>query len=334
MEFRKKARKGSGLSTIADVAQLAGVSAITVSRYLNTSSMVSAATAEKIQKAIEVSGYVPNLLAGSLASVKNKLIAAVVPTISNAIFLETIQSLDHELSQFGYQLMLGQSDYLSSREDELISAIIGRRPAGIFLIGASHTAVARKQLKASGIPVVQAWDLTHNPIDCAIGFSHEKAGLEVAQYFKSKGMTHVAILTAVDDRAKSRCNGFLSVYQDAQVLEVSPPTSVEAGRLLMRRLNASAQKVDAIFCSSDLLALGVLIEARLLGIAIPQDLAVMGFADLNFSKDLEPALTTVRIDGSKIGKLAAEYLMHETISGNRNNTVIDVGFSIIKRVTS
>ena len=330
----KRSRKGTGQVTLAEVAKLASVSTITVSRVLNTPDIVTEETRLAVQKAINKTGYVPNLLAGGLASAKSRLIAAVVPTISGPVFLETIQSLTESLAAAGYQLMIGQTGYDEGREETLISAIIGRRPDGIFLTGVMHSADSRKRLKASGIPIVEAWDLTDKPIDQVIGFSHEAVGVEMAQFLKKKGKKSIAIITATDNRAQTRRDSFCKALGNkVSVVNVEPPTTIEAGREGLRKLLKDGQKVDAIFCSSDMLALGVLIEAQARGIQVPKDLGVVGFSDLSSSKDLEPALSSVRIDGTLIGRLAAEYFITGTIDSKKSAKVIDLGFSIVNRAS-
>ncbi len=159
----RRARRGSGRITLADVAKLAGVSAITASRALNTPDQVSPDTLQRIREAVERTGYVPNMLAGGLASARSRLVAAVVPTVAGPVFLETIQALTDALAESGYQLMLGQGGYANSREDALLDAIIGRRPDGIVLTGIMHSAEGRRRLLAAGIPVVETWDLTPDP---------------------------------------------------------------------------------------------------------------------------------------------------------------------------
>src|SRR5450830_1803591 len=141
----EKGRKGAGL-TLRDVAKLAGVAPITASRALNTPDAVSETVLKKVREAVERTGYVPNLLAGGLASKKSRLVAAVVPTIVEPIFLETVQSLTESLAAAGYQLMLGQSGYENSREDALLEAIIGRRPDGVVLTGIMRSPESRKRL--------------------------------------------------------------------------------------------------------------------------------------------------------------------------------------------
>src|SRR5712664_365459 len=105
----RRGRRGSGGLTLTDVARLAGVSPITVSRALNTPEQLTAETLARVQEAVARTGYVPNRLAGGLASSKSRLVAALVPTIASPVFLETIESLTETLDEAGYQLMLGQS---------------------------------------------------------------------------------------------------------------------------------------------------------------------------------------------------------------------------------
>src|SRR6188768_1759662 len=142
----RRARRGSGAVTLHDVAKLAGVAPITASRALNSPDQVSDEVRRKVAEAIARTGYVPNILAGGLASSRSRLVAAVVPTISGPVFLETVQSLTGALAESGYQLMLGQSGYAGDREDALLEAIIGRRPHGIVLTGITHSAAGRRLL--------------------------------------------------------------------------------------------------------------------------------------------------------------------------------------------
>ena len=194
--------------TLADVAKVAGVSAITASRALNTPNRVSQGAQKRVRDAVERTGYVPNMVAGGLASSRSRLVAALVPTIAGPVFLETVQALTEALAESGYQLMLGQSGYGGAREDALLDAIIGRRPDGIVLTGIMHSAEGRRRLLAAGIPVVETWDLTPTPIDMLVGFSHEKVGHAVAEYLFAQGRRKLAIVTADDHRAGLRRKGF------------------------------------------------------------------------------------------------------------------------------
>ena len=333
---RRAARRGTGDTTLNDVAKLAGVSAITVSRALKTPSIVAPETLARIQDAVSRTGYVPNLVAGGLASNRSGLVAALVPTIAGSVFLETVQALTDAFDEAGCQLMLGQSGYTGFREDALINAIVGRRPDGIVLTGIMHSLEGRKRLLASGIPVVETWDLTPTPIDMLVGFSHEKVGREVADFLYEKGYRRPAIVTANDYRAGLRRSGFeqrMQVLGAAQIpVHVVPaPTTLREGREGLAALVAQAPEIDVVFCSSDVLAHGVVTEAQARGINVPRDIAVMGFGDLSFASYVHPALTTVRIDGGAIGRQAAQFIMDRIEGRDVGERVRDIGFSIVSR---
>src|SRR5450830_2103655 len=207
LEKVRKGRKGAGL-TLRDVAKLAGVAPITASRALNTPDAVSETVLRRVREAVERTGYVPNLLAGGLASRRSRLVAAVVPTVSGSVFLETVEALTDTLAAAGYQMMLGQSGYAGSREDALLETIIARRPDGVILTGIMHSQLARRRLAASGLPVVETWDLSPNPLDMLVGFSHEQLGAAVAHFLHRRGRRCVAAITADDERARRRHGAF------------------------------------------------------------------------------------------------------------------------------
>ena len=332
----KRSRRGSGAVTLHDVAKLAGVAPITASRALNTPGLVSPEVLRKVGDAVTRTGYVPNLLAGGLASTRSRLVAAVVPTISGPVFLETVQSLTEALAESGYQLMLGQAGYGGGREDALLEAIIGRRPDGIVLTGILHSAEGRRRLLASGIPVVETWDLTPTPIDMLVGFSHVEVGRAVAAYLHAKGRERLAVVAGDDERATRRSQAFCAAakvlgLREPRVISVQAPTTLKAGRSGLAALRRDAGDTDAVFCSSDLLALGVLTEARVQGWTVPEQLAVIGFGDLEFAADLDPALSTVRINGGAIGRQAARFIVDRVEGRETLERVVDIGFSMVQR---
>ena len=335
----KRSRRRSGAVTLHDVARLAEVAPITASRALNTPDRVSPEVLQRVTDAVRRTGYVPNLLAGGLASTRSRLVAAVVPTIAGPVFLQTIQSLTAALEAHGYQLMLGQTGYVDSREDALLEAIIGRRPDGIVLTGIMHSAHGRQRLLAAGIPVVETWDLTPTPIDMLVGFSHEKVGAAIARFLHGKGYRHPAVVTGDDQRARLRCGSFIEAMaglgvNSVPVHTVAAPTTLGSGRGALAQLLAADPAVDAVFCSSDLLALGVLTEVQARGLDVPTQLAVMGFGDLEFAADLHPALTTVRIDSRAIGQQAARFIVERAEGRAVAEPVVDLGFSIVERASA
>ncbi len=337
----RRSRRSGGGFTLRDVAKLANVAPITASRALNTPDAVSAPILARVREAVERTGYVPNLLAGGLASKKSRLVAAVVPTITGSVFLEMVQSLTEALATSGYQLMLGQAGYQNSREDALLEAIIGRRPDGVVLTGIMRSAQGRRRLLASGIPVVETWDLTPTPIDMLVGFSHEEIGRSVAQFLHQRGKRQVATISANDERAVRRNKAFsdaaigLGMASAASTsiptCIVPAPTTLGSGRSGLRELLAADPGIDAVFCSSDMMALGVIMEAQAQGITIPDRLAVVGLGDQGFSRDVHPALTSVRIDGTTIGKTAAGLIIARAEGQLVAERVRDIGFTIVER---
>jgi len=207
------------------------------------------------------------------------------------------------------------------------------------LTGVMQPGKGRTRLMASGIPVVETWDLTPTPIDMLIGFSHTDIGLAVAKYLLVKGRKQFAIIRAEDERADRRTMAFDAAIAEVglpkpYVVNVGDQRSIRSGRDAMFKVLKNAPQTDAIFCSSDLLALGALTEARAQKIEVPKQIAIVGFGDIPFVADMLPALTTVRINGGRIGQLAAQYLMDRAEGREVSNPLINVGFSIIERDTA
>ena len=318
--------------TLHDVAREAGVSLITASRALSNPGVVSGKTLERVRDAVARTGYIPNLLAGGLKSKRSMTIAGLVPIISVPQFLPTIRTLTETLDAAGYQLILGQSGYDYSREERLIDTMLARRPDGIVVAGLVRSEQTRERLRRLAIPVIETWDLSDRPIDVVVGFSHLKVGSAVAGYFLSRGWERVAVATGDDQRAMQRLEGFRAAFgRDVPVAKVPAPSNLAVGRRALAELLEREPKLQAISCSSDGLAQGVLVEAASRGLRVPEDLAVCGFGDADFAAHLLPSLTTVHVDGAEIGRRAAQ-LMLERCSGNAiEQPVVDLGFRIVER---
>jgi len=336
---RRASSRATASVTLGDVAQLAGVSPMTVSRALNRPELVTPDTLERVHRVIERTGYVPNLLAGGLASSRSRLVAAIVPSITNGIFVETVQALTDRLWQAGYQLMLGLSGYPATREDALLSAVLSRRPDGVCLTGINHSPETRKRLLAARIPIVETWDLTPTPIDMLVGFSHEKVGEAVARHLLDKGHRRFGLISADDERASARRRGFVAELAragltDVETVVVPAPSTLALGRQAMGTMLDRRARPQVVFCGSDTLAHGVLEEARSRHIDVPGAIALMGFGGLEFTHHTSPPLSTVDVDRSAIGRLAAEVILARISGQSLSDKVIDVGFRIVDRGTT
>nr|WP_275425854.1 LacI family DNA-binding transcriptional regulator [Rhodoferax koreense] len=321
--------------TVHDVARLAGVSTMTVSRAINTPDKVSPLTLQKVKQVVAQIGYVPNAMASGLRLSRAKLVAAVLPTLTGPVFQETVRSLASALDQAGYQLMIGQTGYETSREDALLDAVIRRRPDGIVLVGILHSVEGRRQLLSSGIPVVETWDLTPTPIDMLVGFSHERIGESVCRFLAGKGYRRPVLLTASDPRAQRRLEGFRraagTLGLEVPAVVVDAPTTLASGRSAIAETLALYPQTDAVFCSSDMLALGVLIELNARGLVVPRDMGVVGLGDIEFARSLDPPLTTVKIDGVRMGELAAQLIVSRSQGVRIDQHIVDIGFEIVER---
>jgi LacI family gluconate utilization system Gnt-I transcriptional repressor len=335
----KRSRRGGGGVTLRELAEIVGVTKVTVSRALNSPGLVSPETLRRVQEAVRETGYVPNLVAGSLASNRSKLIVALVPSVSGSVFAETLESMRQALEQAGYQLLIGQTGYEESHEDALLDAVIGRRPAGIVLTGVVHSETSRLRLAGAGIPVVETWDLTASPIDMLVGFSHAQVGATAARYLHSRGARHAVVITPNDRRALTRSQAFVDtmsalIQRPIPVYPFASPTHLGNGREALARVLAEHPDTDSIFCGADSLALGVLMEANARQLKVPEQLKVLGYGDVNFAACTTPPLSTMRISGTQIGKTAASMLMQRIEQADVMPATVDVGFELIERAST
>lgn len=325
---------------ITDVAAAAGVAPMTVSRVINTPDRVSPETTARVREAIDRLGYVPNLIAGGLSSRKSRMVAAIVPTIAHPMFASVVQSFSDSMRHAGYQVMLSICGYGDTDDESLFRALLGRRPDALLITGSGYSPTAWQMLIEAHIPVVEIWDVSNRPIDMMIGFDHAQVGAEVAAFFLAKGHERFAVLTARDSRALTRARGFTDAVTKAGgtvVLDqqMPAPSTIGAGREGLRALIPFLDQRCALLCSSDLMAFGVVTEARVQGVPVPEHLAVCGFGNFELSAMNEPPITTVSLEGVSTGRSAAAFLLRR-LAGEapRDADRVQVPFGIIERATT
>ncbi|TNF17966.1 MAG: LacI family DNA-binding transcriptional regulator [Rhodobacteraceae bacterium] len=325
---------------MAAVGRIAGVSQVTVSRALSDPSKVSPETLRRIRDAIEATGFVPNAIAGALASQRSNLVTALIPSIINITYSAFIRTFSQRMREAGYQILLSETGFDPAEEESVIAAHLSRRPDAMLLTGIHHSARAKRQLLGAGIPVVEVWDITDTPIDLCVGFSHPEAARAVADHLVARGHRAAATVTASDERAGRRRDAFAARFtaltgHPVPDHDTRGPASIGAGRAgLAALLDNEAFRAGVVFCSSDLLAHGIMIEARARGLRVPRDIAVMGFGDQDFARVLDPPLTTVRIDRDRLGQVAADALLGRIACREDGQAISDIGFRIIDRGTA
>lgn len=321
--------------TLDDVARAAGLSSMTVSRALNTPDQVRPETVKKVLAAVKATGYIPNALAGGLASRRSKLVAVLVPHINDPLFADTLQAMGETLSQRGYQMLLCSAGYTPQTETELVSTLMSRRPDGIVLTGIHHSNDLKKIIFNASVPVVETWDITPTPIDMLVGFSHEKAGQATAEYLLDKGYRRPGLVWTRERAAAQRKAGLCEALArhgitDAPCVELELPARFADGRAGAARLLETAEP-DVIISGSDTLAQGAISELQARGLRVPQDVAVTGFGDLDFAAANVPSITTIALDRHAIGARAATLLANRIEGRSDGEQIIDIGFHLTER---
>lgn len=331
MAIRKKR-----IPKLEDVAERAGVSSATVSRFYNDPAVVAPTTAERIRTAIAETGYVPDLIAGGLASRRSRLVAVLVPEIAHSIFNDTIEEMVSELSRDGLIVMLGLTGADDSGMPALINAALARRAEGVILSGIVATEEMRQQLQGRSATVIETWGLPDKPIDVAVGFSHTAVGVDVARFLAARGYRRPHLVVGNGPRARMRGDAFLREWSQTGLAaptqsSVEIPTHFGHARMVWRHAMDQQPHPDVIVCGSDLLAQGLIVEAYAAGKRVPHDVAIIGFGNLSIASEMRPTITSVDLDGARIGREAVAVLRRRAAGEKVTERIIDIGFRVIAR---
>lgn len=343
MSSHQNTQRSTKRLTMTDVAKICGVSASTVSLYLRRPEEVSETLGRRIQGTIDTLGYVPNIMAGALAASKSRVIGVVVPSMVNSMFASTVSCMQMALSHQGYQLLLGHSEYSQDQEESLVRTFMSWSPSAMVLTGLQHTRETRRILANSTIPVIEMWELGSNGLDTMVGFSHEDVGRAQARHLLDTGCRRLAFIGArlrVDNRAQLRAEGVRAVCRerlddDCPIIDIGTCTGrmAEAARNAFVNLLAEHPDVDGIVFSNDVLALGAISQAQAQGIRIPDDVALIGFGDMDLSNCCVPTLSTVCPPREEIGERVATSLL-ERFQGKGGEQCVDIGFELLVRESS
>ncbi|VWD15651.1 LacI family transcription regulator [Burkholderia lata] len=302
---------------MSDVARLAGVSKMTVSRVLAGHS-VAAETRARVCQAIDQLGYVADAAAGALSSGRSEFVAVLVPSLSSSNFSDTVRGLTDALEPHGLQLLLGDTDYDLEREERLVRSMLRHQPRCIALTGAQHTDATRKVLARSAIPVVEMWDLPTHPIDTAVGFSNVRAARAMVRHLAERGYQRIGFLggaSELDRRGLDRLKGYQAEIKALRLCEPrvvrlgESPITMNHGGPAMAALLEQWPDTDAVMCVSDMSAFGAIMECHRRGLSVPADIAVAGFGNFEVAACCHPAITTVSVDAYGIGLRTGEALL-------------------------
>lgn len=305
---------------IEHVAREAGVSPATVSRVLNHPSIVRAELRDKVTRAIASLSYTRDSAGRALKSGRMRTIGAIVPTLGLSIFADGVEALQDRLSENGYTLLIGNSQYDARRELQEMQSLLERGIDGVALVGGSHSSELRTLIRQAGVPVITTYVSKAQGGIPAIGIDNEAATRELTRYLI--GLGHVAFGTVANvppsnDRSRARLDGILRTLSQAGI-DLKPTQIIKAdhslaqGRSAFRQLMADHPDTTAVICTTDTLAIGAMAEARKLGFDVPRTLSITGFDDIELAAQVDPPLTTISVPAAEIGRGAADYLINAT----------------------
>ena len=302
--------------TLRDVSEASGVSEMTVSRVLRAHGDVSQMTREKVLLAAKELGYVPNKIAGALASQRVNLVAVIIPSMSNMVFPEVMMGINDILEETDLQPVVGITDYLPDKEEKVLFQMLSWRPSGVIIAGLEHSDASRKMLKASGIPVIEIMDIDGTPIDCAVGISHRRAGRKMGEAIIQSGYKKIGFMGTkmpLDHRARKRFEGFTESLAKAGI-EItdhefySGGSALVKGRDMTRDMLERSPDLDFLYYSNDMISAGGLLYLLEQGIDIPNKIGLAGFNGVELLQGLPVELATMDACRKEIGQAAAKII--------------------------
>ena len=309
--------------TLRDVSEASGVSEMTVSRVLRNRGDVSDATREKVLTAARELGYVPNKIAGALASQRVNLVAVIIPSMSNMVFPEVMTGISEVLDETDLQPVVGITGYQREKEEKVLYEMLSWRPSGVIIAGLEHSEASRAMLQAAGIPVVEIMDVDGTPVDSVVGISHRLAGQKMAQAILKAGYKQIAFLgtkMSLDHRARKRFEGFTETLAKAGVEIVdkefySGGSALVKGREMTEAIMNRNEEIDFLYYSNDLIAAGGLLYLLEQGVDVPGQIGMAGFNGLNLLKGLPKELASMDACRHEIGRAAAQVIV-DRVNGN------------------
>jgi len=319
------ARSDNRPLTLRDVSEASGVSEMTVSRVLRNRGDVSAATRERVLEKAKELGYVPNKIAGALASQRVNLVAVIIPSMSNMVFPEVMTGISQALDDTPLQPVVGLTDYSREKEEKVLYEMLSWRPSGVIIAGLEHSEASQAMLKASGIPVVEIMDVDGTPVDSVVGISHRRAGQKMAEAILKGGYQNIGFLGTKmprDHRARKRFEGFTEALakKGVEIMDrefYSGGSALAKGREMTQAMLAREPELDFLYYSNDLIGAGGLLYLLEQGVDIPGRMGLAGFNGVSLLKGLPRELATMDACRKEIGIKAAEIIARRVENPDR-----------------
>ena len=316
-------------ATMKDVAEHAGVSTATVSRALMNPEKVSAATRQKVEQAVLAVGYSPHALARSSKRNESRTILVIVPDICDPFFAEVIQGVERTAAEHGYLVLLGDCAQQQQQEKTFVNLIITKQIDGMLLLGSNVPFDASKEEQKNLPPMVMANEFAPELELPTVHIDNLTAAFEAVLYLHELGHHRIACIAWPESMplSKYRLRGYIQALRRCGIAEEKSfiergDFTYEAGAQAMLALMSLPQPPTAIFCHSDVMAIGALSQAKRMGLRVPDDVSLVGFDDIKLAQYCDPPLTTVSQPRYQIGREAMLLLLEQlhsrsVVSGSR-----------------
>jgi LacI family transcriptional regulator len=307
--------------TIADVATRARVSKTTVSHVLSGKRPVASGTRRRVETAIEELGYRPDGLARSLRTRRSHMVALVIPDITNPFYPVLARGLEDGMEGGGYRTLICNTDGDIGLEEEFLGEVIDRRVDGIVIDSFTMKFERIAGRVPNGLSVVRVGTTAiDDPGFDAVHANDRRGAVDAVRHLIGRGCRRIAMIQGPAGAGGKRNEGYLQALQEAGIphdpeLVVSGEWTRPGGELAALQLFDLADPPTGIFCANDLMALGVLDAAREAGVRIPEDVALVGFDDIEAAELVTPALTTVSNPAYETGLMAGVLLL-ERMTGS------------------
>ncbi|WP_258359280.1 LacI family DNA-binding transcriptional regulator [Moorella sulfitireducens] len=300
---------------IKEVAERAGVSPSTVSRALSGRVVVSPETKEKVLQAVRELNYQPNVLAKGLKEGRTKTIGLIIPNVRNLVFPAAIKGITDVAKKHGYTVILCNTDEDIETEKAHVENLRKRLVDGLIFSTATAASTHILELKEQGFPVVLMIRHLENKVDAVI-VDNFKGGYEATKFLIERGYRHIAFIngTLGLDLYRQRFAGYKAALAEAGIaynedIVIHGTHDWEDGYRAILTILERDQQPDAVFAASDPKALGVIKAIKEKGLRVPEDIAVMGYDNLDMSELMDPPLTTMAQPFYEVGQRAAERLI-------------------------
>jgi len=321
---------------VEDVARVAGVSPITVSRTLRTPDIVKPETRRRVEEAVAKTGYVVNTIASSLRSGQSAFIPVFVASLQNPHYAAAMQGMIDAFDGTRFRLTFSQAGYAEDMSAEQVRMLLPFRPAAFVFSGIVRNAEARSYLRSLHVPVLELWGEAEAPIDMLVTSPGREGGRLLGEHLAGQGVEHIAYIGHTGSRSAPRIEGFRAALRDAGrdialLHSVEGTSEMEDGVAVVDTILGQLPQCDAMAFGTDVMAAGALLRLQELGKRVPDDIAIAGYGDLFFAANTRPRLTSIRTVPYAVGRRAGELLRTRLTVGRVAEPVIQVPLSLVVR---